>query len=172
MLYCTKWDGSNGKWFSAKQPEDFIMELMTGLCSGKVCYTKTYMHFLGSVYFHLNFAMKSYFKYREEESKECREELFSEEDAENYLNSCAYTEGAEIIFKEIERKEIKEYLFHCFDPVKESEEIMLLEEIFRGGKREEIASVLAITPAEYTNILKRINSKIKKRLSARIVEEI
>lgn len=170
MLYCKKWDGSNGKWFSAKEPEDFVMELMTGLYNGKICYTKSYRHFLGSVYFHLNLAMKSYFNYRDGEVR--REEQFSEEDAENYLNSYAYTEGAEIIFKEMEREDIREHFFRCFDREKESKEIMLLEEILKGGKREFIAAELKITPAEYTIILKRVHSKIKKRLDARVLEEI
>lgn len=172
IWHCMQWNGSNGRWFGAKLPEDFIMELLAGFIKGKICYTKSYKHFLGSVYFHLNFAMKSYFKYREGERCENCEVTFSEADAEKYIERGGYAEGAEVIFSGIENNELRERIISLFDPQKEVEELFVLDEIFKGGKREEIAKELGISPDYCTNIFKRISNKVKKRLNTKILEDI
>lgn len=172
IWYCMKWNGSNGRWFGAKLPEDFIMELLSGFLRGKKCYTKTYKHFLGSVYFHLKFMMLSYFKYGDKENSECREVKLSETEAENYIENGGYADGAEVIFSGIEESELRENVISLFDSQKEIEEIFVLEEIFNGGKREEIAIELGIGPQDYTNIVKRIKAKLKKRLNPKILEDI
>jgi DNA-directed RNA polymerase specialized sigma24 family protein len=163
ISYCYSWNGTNGRYFNGKDPEDYLMEVLAKMLDGKKCYTASYKAFKGSVYFHLKYEMLSYFHIKEDEINKGKNSELSFTNAESLLNEDLYFESAEIIYTGVEHSELKEQIFSCFDHDTEIEEILVLEEMLKGGKREEISKDLGITPSDYTNIVKRIKSKLIKR---------
>lgn len=165
--YCYSWDGTCGRYFNGKMPEDYVMEVLMKIYEGKKCYTDSYKTFRGSVYYHLKNRMLTYFHLKKTEVNTGKnsEINFTEADRNYMLNEELYFEGAEIIYGGCEMDELRERIYSNFDAGNESEEMILIEEILKGGKREEIAEALGITADDYTNILKRIKSKLQKRSS-------
>ena len=164
-FYCFGWNGINNIYFRSKQPEDLIFKVLEGINEGRrICYIESYKHFTGSVYYHLRNELKTYFKSRKKDdiTEDKPENLFTVEDAENFFENGAYTDGAEEILKGLENNELREKLFSLFDPAKEADEVAVLNEILTGWKREEIAENLNFTAAKVTNIQKRIYRKIHK----------
>lgn len=64
ILYCLRWNGTNGFYFDSKTPDDIVFELLEKILEGKKVYLEDYKHFLGSVYQHLRWAMLNFFKCR------------------------------------------------------------------------------------------------------------
>ncbi|KAF0151077.1 MAG: hypothetical protein FD143_2243 [Ignavibacteria bacterium] len=172
ISFCYSWNGTNGRYFNGKEPEDYIMEILAKFFNGKKCYTDSYETFRSSIYHYLKYEMLSFFHIKENEPNKGKnsEIAFTFADKEQLLNEELYFEGAEIIYSGVELDELREIIYSCFDNNSEIEEIFVLGEIFNGGKREEIAKTLGITTDDYTNILKRIKSKILKRTTVNIIE--
>jgi len=163
ISFCYSWNGTNGRYFNSKDPEDYLMEILAKMLDGKKCYTNSYKAFRGSVYYHLKNEMLSYFHLREDEINKGKNAELSFSNAENLINEDLYFESAELIYGGVELEEIKNKVFSSFDAETEVEEVIVLEEILKGGKRDEIAKALGIKPSDYTNILKRIKTKLIKR---------
>ena len=174
VYYCKKWTNNNERKFRAIEPEDLVFKVLEGIYEGKICYTKSYKHFKGSVYFHLKFALLSHFKIKKKDdlTEDEPENLFTEEYAENFFESEGYFDGAEIILGAIENDEIREAIFSVFDPNVDIEELFVLEEIFKGDKRKEIADSLGMTEKELDVIRKRVFRRIEKKLPKNFREGI
>ncbi|GAB4127824.1 MAG: hypothetical protein Fur0015_01470 [Ignavibacteriales bacterium] len=159
-LKCLKWNGTNGREFGAKQPEDFIIEILEKiLLKGKTCYLKTYDHFKNSVYYHLRFAMLNYFCLKEKKE----DEVFpiTDEFETTYENEIKYY-GDEAIYNGIEFDEIKDEIYDLLNKEDRAEEFMVFEFLLDGYKREEIAKELNIEVEEVTNIKKRLQRILEK----------
>lgn len=174
ILFCKKWDGTNGISFKARQPEDFVIEVLTGIYKGKKCYLNTYKHFRGSVYFHLHYKMLTHFKCKKNDN-------INEESVDNYF-ICQNKNNRDEIekigdfgydpFAESEHKEFIEYLFGLLEPVKDIEEINYMRELSRGGNRNSIAETLGVSIARCNEIKRRLKRKLLRRLGERKVESL
>ena len=167
-LYCFGWNGINNVYFRSRQPEDLIFKVLEGINEGRrICYTESYKHFTGSVYYHLRNELKTYFRVRKKEdiTEDSPENFFTLTEAENFFEEGSYADGAEDIIKTLENNELREKLFRMFDPIKEADEIDVLNEILSGYKREEIAKNLNKTVTDVTNIQKRVKRKIHKNFN-------
>ncbi|MCX8167237.1 MAG: LuxR C-terminal-related transcriptional regulator [Candidatus Micrarchaeota archaeon] len=174
IYYCTKWNGSNGIYFGAKEPEDFVMEVLAEICEGRrKCYLDDYRVFKYSVYFYLEKKMLTYFGYRKkkknDESNSGNVFPLNDDNVLKYdnemLSSCSDL-GSEDFVADLEREELIERVIGLFDPNEEVEEIAVLEEIFEGKKRREIAEDLGIKEEEVTVIQKRIQRRINRRIDS------
>lgn len=86
-IYCYNWNGTNNVYFKSRQPEDLIFKVLEGINEGRrICYTKSYKHFTGSVYYHLRNELKTYFKCwkKNDITEKPTVSLFTLEDAENF----------------------------------------------------------------------------------------
>lgn len=176
ILFCEKWNGTNGIYFGAITAEDIYNEVITKILEGKrKCYLESYKVFRGSVYFHVKKALLSFFKCNnniEQDKKLPKIITLNELTSENedyefddiYFNNNFYFDG-EVIFNEMEINELEREIFELFDENDENEfeEILVLKELLTGKKRNEIAEDLGITVNEVTNIHKRINRKLSKK---------
>lgn len=173
VYYCKQWEGTNGRRFKSLLPEDIVFKVLELLNEGRrKCYTKSYKHFKGSVYFHVRNELFTFFncRRRDELNENSPESLFTLIDAENYFEDGYYADGAECILDKIEAQELKENIIGLFDPNEEIDEILVLEEIFRGSKRKEIAEALKIKETEVTNIKKKIKRRISKNFDKNLLE--
>lgn len=174
IYFCKKWDGTNGIYFRAKETEDFVFEILDLILEGRrKVYTDFYENFKGSVFYHLNKSMLTFFRCNKNEneienkSKEISLEGTKINDEDNYslmYKTGNYKDVQNEIFDNLENEELREKIFSLFDEndEKESEEILVLEEILKGLTREEIAKVLGLRVEQVTNIYKRIKRKILK----------
>lgn len=165
FLFCCKWNGTNGRTFRDRLPEDFIMIILEKVIEGKACNTESYISFRDSIYFHLKMAMLNYFYPKNEKEYVY---LDSDEDSsETNPNSLQFGEElsycSESFLDDFESEDIIEKVYSLFDHDTEVEEIMYLEEFLKGGKRENIAHSLGITQDECTVIKKRVNRKMNER---------
>lgn len=172
VYYCKKWTNNNERKFRAIEPEDLVFKVLEGIYEGKICYTKSYKHFIGSVYFHLKFALLSHFKIKKKDTlgEDDPENLFTETRAENFFLNEEYADGAKNVLGKMEDAELREAIFSVFDPNVDIEEIFVLEEIFKGDKRSEIADALGMTEKELDVIRKRVFRRIEKNLPNKFVE--
>lgn len=183
IYFCKKWEGTNGIYFRAKEIEDFIFEILDLILEGRrKVYTDTYDKFKGSVFYHLNKSMLTYFRCNKNEdeienkSKEISLEGIKINDEENYslmYRTGNYKDVENEIFDNLENEELRKKIFSLFDEndEKESEEILVLEEILNGLTREEIAKELGLTVEKVTNIYKRIKRKILKNKNKIFIKE-
>ena len=165
LLYCRKWNGTNGRTFRDRLPEDFIMTILEKILEGKACNTGSYIHFRDSIFFHLKMAMLNYFYPKNE--KEFVDLDLPEDSSETNPNSLQIGEElsycSESFLDDFESDDLVEKVYSLFDPDTEVEEIMYLEEFLKGGKRECIAQSLGITQDECTVIKKRADRKMVER---------
>ncbi|MDP2038560.1 MAG: hypothetical protein Q8L04_14350 [Ignavibacteria bacterium] len=165
ILYCNKWNGTNGRTFREKQPEDFIFIILEKIIEGKSCNLDSFVCFRNSVYYHLENAMLNYFYPKNE--KEFVDLDLPEDSSETNLNSLQIGEElsycSESFLDDFESDDLVEKVHSLFDPDTEVEEIMYLEEFLKGGKRECIAQSLGITQDECTVIKKRTDRKMVER---------
>lgn len=176
VYYCMKWDGTNGIYFNAKEPVDFIIDILGRVNEGRrKCYLKDYNTFRNSIYYHLKNEMLTYFRCRFKRKENENENIiaidnpvmFSYDDNIHY----EYDDlGCEDMLEGIEKDDFKERLLELFDPNEEVEEIAVLEELLENKKRREIAEDLGITEDEVTVIQKRIHRKIDKRIKSLKIE--
>lgn len=173
--FCYLWNGTNGIRFKSVLPDDLVFKVLGLINEGRrICYTKSYKHFKGSVYYHVKNELLTYFNCRTKVdlTEEAPESIFTLNDAENYFEEGAYADGAEDMLRNLENDEIRERIFSLFDPKKEIDEVSVLREILKGEKREEIADSLNKSVDEVTNIRKRINRKIEKHFNKNLLEGI
>lgn len=180
ILFCQKWDGTNGIRFRDKLPEDFVIELLGKISmQKKKVYLKSYTHFRNSIYFHLKHIMLDYFNCRNTETEE--EEELIEDGKLVYslknkveLSEVSETEfvfsGEEDLMNSITEDEMLAKILSLFNPEKEAEEIEVFKYLFYGYKRSEMAEHLNISEREITNIQKRVRRKIQGGLDKNILE--
>ncbi len=165
VFYCYGWNGTNGISYRSELPVDLVYKNLERINEGRrICYTKTFKHYRGSVYYHVKHELLTFFKCRRKDdlTEDSPENFFTESKAETFFEDGVYADGAEDVLSGIERNERREAIFALFDPNDDIEEISVLEEYFLNKKREEIAESLKITTDEVTNIQKRINRRIEK----------
>ena len=165
VFYCYEWNGTTGIFFRSELPEDLIYKILERINEGRrICYTKTFKHFRGSVYYHVKHELLTFFNCRKKDdlTEDSPENFFTEKNAETFFEDGAYADGAEDILSRIERNERREAILALFDPNKDIEEISVLEEYFLNKKRGDIAESLKLTCDEVTIIQKRINRRIEK----------
>ncbi len=173
--FCYLWNGTNGIRFKSVQPDDLVFKVLGLINEGRrICYTKSYKHFKNSVYYHVKNELLTFFDCRKKVdlTENALENVFMLNDAENYFEEGAYADGTEDILGNLENDELNERIFSLFDPKKEIDEVVVLREIFKGEKREEIAESLNKSVDDVTNIRKRINRKIEKHFNKNLLEGI
>lgn len=162
--YCYKWNGVNGKYFRVILPEDIVLDILEKvLKKRRKCYVKSYKHFRNSIYYHVKNELRTFFKDRNKNKNVTNynlEDSPDEESIELFFEKGLYVDGIEEILENYEQQELINRIFALFDQDKETMEIFVLEEIMKGGKRNEIAASLGISVNEATNIQKRIKRKI------------
>lgn len=171
--WCWKWSGGKDISFNHLQPEDFVFKVLELINEGRrKCYTKSFIHFKNSVYYHVHNELLSFFKFGSSDSilEDDSINLVSLEDVEEFFESGEYVIGGEDILAEIEKEDIRENLLNLFDPNDEIEEISVLEEIFNNHKRADIAACLQLTVDDVTNIQKRIIRRLEKHNIKKILQ--
>lgn len=163
--WCKKWEGTNGKYFKAILPEDIVINILERALEGKrKCYLASYKHFRNSIYYHVKNELLTFFRNGNKdvtnETNYNIEDSYDEESIELFLEKGLYVDGIEEILENYEKQELINRIFELFDQDKETMEIFVMEEIMKGGKRNEIADSLGISVNEVTNIQKRIKRKI------------
>jgi hypothetical protein len=173
IFYCTGWNGTNGICFNGIQPEDIVFKVLELICEGRrKCYTESYRNFRNSVYMHVKFELLTYFNCRKKEkmSEDSPENGFTETAAEVHFDEALYADKAENVLGKFERKDIREAIKDLFDPNEDIDELSVLDLIFLGYKRWEVAEDLKITVAEVTNIQKRIIRRIIKHFDINLLK--
>lgn len=177
VYFCKTWEGTNGIYFNAKEPADFIFDVLERINEGRrKCYLKDYRTFRNSVYYHLKNEMLTYFNCRNSKKVDENENIIPIDnsimlifnDNKNYENDDF---GSKDVLSYIESEDLKDKLIDLFDPNEEVEEIAVLEEILEGKKRREIAEDLGITEDEVTVIQKRVYRKIHNRIKSLKINE-
>ncbi|MEW6195135.1 MAG: LuxR C-terminal-related transcriptional regulator [Bacteroidota bacterium] len=180
VYYCMKWNGTNGIYFNAKEPADFIIDILERINEGRrKCYLKNYNTFKNSVYYHLKYEMLTYFGCRTKKNDydDGNENVIAIDNSvmlsfDDNINYEYDDLGSEDILTNLERDDLKGRLIELFDPNEEVEEIAVLEEILEDKKRREIAEDLGITEVEVTTIQKRIYRKIDRRIESLKIDGI
>lgn len=161
IYYCYRWD----KEFKHLLPEDLIFKVLELINEGRrKCYTRSYNHFRNSVYYHVTNEILTLFKYKKQDdlTDDDPENNFTLSEAGHFYDEGSYADGAEDVLTAFQKEDLREHLIGLFDPNKHIEEIFVLELIFLGYKREDIADELKVAVSEVTNIQKRVVRTLKK----------
>lgn len=157
LFYCEKFFDSVKYKSIDIEPQDAIFNAIMLIYEGKRKVDLTsYETFMKSFYFILKNSLLDFTNGNKNKYNGLKGTFKSEDDEDNEYMGEFY--GDTNIFDEYERKEKIEIIREILKPYKE--ELEVFELILEGYKRNEIADKLNISPADVTNIKKRIERRL------------
>ena len=156
--WCANWNGTNGRVFGAKCPEDFIIEMLENiLFKDWKCYLKSYEHFRNSVYYHLKNAMLNYFS-----TERAYKNILLGDEPDTTFENEIIDYGNETIFADLEANEITEQIKTQLEKEDRVEEFLVFELLLENYNRTDIANELNLSVDKVTNIKKRLQQVVRK----------
>lgn len=160
VWWCTKWNGTNGKYFRDKQPEDFVIEVLEKILLKEAkCYLKSFKHFEGSVYYYLKYAMLNFFS-----PDNIREIIDPFEESDITFDGELIDNNHLDIINNIEKEELYENIINILQKEGNEIEYFVFDLILKDYSREEIARELGLSVNDVTNAKKRLQRKLEKIL--------